>query len=76
MKISAHFSLWAGVAFALFASAYGLYGLYSVNSGMGAVDLADAHGFAMFWFFLAAIGAVMAGVSWAMLRGRFGRLDD
>ena len=30
----------------------------------------------MFWFFLAAFGIVMVVVSWLMLSGKLGGLDD
>jgi hypothetical protein len=76
VKISAHFSLWAGLAFALFSIAYATYGLISIDADMSPVDRADAHGFAMFWLFLAAVGATMAVVSWLMLKGKFGPLDE
>ena len=76
MKISAHFSLWGGLVFALLAFAYAIYGLVSVTPDLGEADRTAAHGYAMFWFFLGGVGAVMALVSWLMLRGRFGPLDE
>ncbi len=76
MRVSAHFSLWGGLVFAFFAAAYGVYGLMAITPDMSSVEQADAHGFALFWLFMGGIGAVMAAVSWLMLRGKFGPLDD
>jgi hypothetical protein len=76
MRVSAHFSLWGGLVFTLFATAYAVYGLVSITPDMSAVDQADAHGFALFWFFMGGIGAVMAAVSWLMLRGKLGPIDE
>ena len=76
MRISAHFSLWAGIAFTLLALGYAVYILFSVHPDMTAAELSDARGYAAFWSFLGVISAIMALVSWLMLKGTFGSLDE
>ena len=76
MKISAHFSFYAGLVFAVIATSYATFGLASIHVDMSAAEVSDAHGFAMFWYFLGAVSAAMAFVSWLMLKGKFGELDS
>ena len=76
MKISAQFAFWGGIVFAVVCGGYGLYGLSMLDAGMTDAQRADGRGFAMFFLFLGAIGAVMAFVSWLMLRGKIRLSDD
>jgi hypothetical protein len=76
MKISAHFSFWMGIVFTLLALAMAISNLSAGDANAVSTDVADAHGYAMFWFFLAAFGIVMVVVSWLMLSGKLGGLDD
>jgi hypothetical protein len=76
MKISARFSFYLGLVFAILAASYATFGLASIHPEMTAAQVDDAKGFAMFFYFLGAIGAAMAWVSHLMLKGRFGSLDS
>ena len=69
MKISAQFSLWGSVVFALFCLGYAFAGFSSIDGMADDATRADARGFALFWLFLGAIGIVMAIVSWRMVKG-------
>ena len=72
MKISALFSFWMGIAFSLLSLAMAVSNFTSADANATEADLADAHGYAMFWFFLAAFGIVMVVVSWLMMKGKLG----
>jgi uncharacterized membrane protein YhaH (DUF805 family) len=72
MKISALFSFWMGVLFTLLALAMALSNMTAGDTGAPEADVAAAHGYAMFWFFLAAFGLVMVVVSWLMMKGKLG----
>ena len=72
MKISALFSFWMGVLFTLLALAMALSNMTAGDAGAPEADVAAAHGYAMFWFFLAAFGLVMVVVSWLMMKGKLG----
>ena len=76
MKISAQFSFWAAVVFAVVCGAYGLYGLSTLDANVSAEQRSDVVGFALFWLFLAAVGATMAIVSRLILQGRIGKSDE
>jgi uncharacterized membrane protein YhaH (DUF805 family) len=77
LKVSAQFSFWGGIVFAIACGAYGLYGLSTTaEAGLTEAQHSERLGFALFWMFLAAIGAVMAFVSRLMIQGRLGALDD
>ena len=77
MKISAQFSFWAGIVFTLIALAVVTTILVGMEADASEADIAMARGYAMFWLFLAAFGAVMVAVSWLMLTGKLGGdLDD
>ncbi|MEO8751256.1 MAG: hypothetical protein ABI624_01120 [Casimicrobiaceae bacterium] len=76
MRISAQFAFWGGVVFAVLCWSYAVYGLTSLDASMTETERADGRGFAMFFVFLGAIGAVMAAVSWLMLRGKIRVPDD
>jgi NADH:ubiquinone oxidoreductase subunit 5 (subunit L)/multisubunit Na+/H+ antiporter MnhA subunit len=69
MKISAQFSMWGSVVFALFCLGYAFAGFSSMDAMADDATRADARGFALFWLFLGAIGIVMAIVSWRMVKG-------
>ena len=63
MKISAQFSMWASIVFALACFGVAFNGL----SGIDAVDAAgraDARGYAYFWLFLGAVASACGIVSW------------
>ena len=72
MKISALFSFWMGIVFTLLALAMALSNLSSGDVNAPEAEVAAAHGYAIFWFFLAAFGIVMVAVSWLMLKGKLG----
>ncbi len=76
MKISAQLSFWAGIVFAVVCGAYGFYGLSTLEAGLTDEQHSERLGFALFWLFLAAIGATMAFVSRLILQGRMGPVDD
>ncbi len=75
MKISAQFSFWAGLLFMVIAFSYATWGLSQIHPDMTPVEVGDAHGFAMFWYFLGAVSGLMALVSWLMLKGKLGAID-
>jgi len=72
MKISALFSFWMGIVFTLLALAMALSNLSSGDVNAPEAEVAAAHGYAIFWLFLAAFGIVMVAVSWLMLKGKLG----
>jgi len=72
MKISALISFWMGILFTLFAGGMALSNLSSGDANAPEADVAAAHGYALFWGFLAAFGLVMVVVSWLMMKGKFG----
>jgi hypothetical protein len=72
MKISAIFTFWMGIAFSLVSVAMALSNLTGADPDATEAQLADAHGFAMYWLFLAAFGIVMVVVSWLMMKGKLG----
>ena len=72
MKNSALFSFWMGILFTLLSLAMALSNLSSGDANATEADLAAAHGYAIFWFFLAGFGIVMVVVSWLMMKGKLG----
>lgn len=77
MRISAHFSLWMGIVFTLLALGMAVSNFFAGDASARAAEAADAaRGYAIFWFFLAAIGGVTVVVSWLMLSGKMGGVDD
>jgi hypothetical protein len=72
MKTSALFSFWMGILFTGLALAMALSNLSSGDVNTPEADVAAAHGYAIFWFFLAAFGIVMVVVSWLMMKGKLG----
>jgi len=76
MKISALFSFWMGIVFTGLALAMALSNLSSGDASTPEADIAAAHGYAIFWFFLAAFGLVMVIISWLMMKGKLGGDQD
>jgi hypothetical protein len=72
VKVSAQLTFWIAIAFALASFAYAMFGFTSVDASMTDAERADSRGFALFWLFLAGIGAAMAIVSWLMAKGHLG----
>ena len=67
MKISAQFSMWASVVFALACFGVAFNGLSEIDAVDAAVR-ADARGYAYFWLFLGAVAVASALVSWWIVR--------
>ena len=76
MKITAHVSFWASLVFAMVCIAYAGFGFSSIDASMSDTLREEARGYAWFWMFLGGIGIATAIVSWLMLRGKFGALDE
>lgn len=76
MKITAQFAFWGSLVFAVFCIGYAGFGFSSIDASLSDTARDDARGFAWFWLFLGAIGVVFALVSWLMLRGKLGPLDE
>jgi hypothetical protein len=68
MRITAQFSMWASVAFALVCLYVGFSGLSQIDAIADAAARSDGRGFAFFWLFLGAIGAACALASWWIIR--------
>ena len=76
MKITAQFAFWASLVFAVLCIGYAGFGFSSIDASMADTAREDARGFAWFWMFLGGIGVVVALLSWLMLRGKLGSLDE
>ena len=76
MKISAQFAFWGALVFAVLCVAYAGFGFSSIDASMSDEVRESSRGYAWFWMFLGAIGAAFAAISWLMLRGKLGPLDD
>jgi hypothetical protein len=76
MKITAQFAFWASLVFALLCIAYAGFGFSSIDASMSEAAREAGRGFAWFWMFLGGVGIVFALLSWLMLRGTFGPLDE
>lgn len=70
MKISAQFSFWASIVFAIGCVAYAGFGFSSIEASMTDATREASRGYAWFWLFMGAVGAATALVSWLMLSGR------
>ena len=68
MKITAQFSMWGSVAFALVCLYVGFSGLSQIDVIGDADARSDGRGFAFFWLFLGAIGVACALASWWIIR--------
>jgi undecaprenyl pyrophosphate phosphatase UppP len=75
MKISAQFSFWMGIVFALLTAAMALSNLVGADANATEAELEFARGYAIFWLFLSAFGVGMVVLSWLMLKGKLGNLD-
>jgi hypothetical protein len=69
MKISAQFSLWGSVVFALFCLGYAFSGVSSLDGMADDAARADARGFALFWLFLGVVAVATAIGSWWIAKG-------
>ena len=76
MRISAQFTFWGSLAFALLCIGSGGFGFSSLDASMPDEVLEAARGFAWFWMFLGGIGILFAVLSWLLLRGTFGEMDS
>ena len=76
MKISAHFAFWASLVFAVLCIAYAGFGFSSIDAAMSEEVRDASRGYAWFWMFLGGIGVAFAIISWLMLRGKLGALDE
>ena len=68
MRITAQFSMWASVVFALVCLYVGFSGLSQIDALADAAARSDGRGFALFWLFLGAIGVACALASWWIIR--------
>ena len=76
MRLSAQFSFWIGILFTLFSGVMAFNNLFPSDVGATEAQLPAAHGYAVFWLFFAAFGAIMVVVSWLMAKGRLGADGD
>ncbi len=76
MRITAHMSFWMGIVFIVLALTMALLNATGGDADATAAELADARGYAIFWFFLTGFGVVMVVVSWLILKGRLGGLPN
>jgi len=67
MKISAQFSMWASVVFALACFSVAFNGLSEIDA-MDAAARGDAGGYAYFWLFLGAVATACGVVSWWIVK--------
>ena len=69
-EISALISFWMGIS--PFCAGDGAVEPVFRGRNCPQADVAAAHGYALFWGFLAAFGIVMVVVSWLMMKGKLG----
>ena len=67
MRISAQFAMWGAAVFAVMCLGVALQGFTSLD-GLAGEQLEDALGFAWFWLFLGAVGALVGFASWWAVR--------
>ncbi len=72
MKLSAQFTFWASLVFAIACLAYGAFGFSSIDASMSDAARDDSRGYAWFWTILGGIGGISAIVSWLVIQGRLG----
>jgi hypothetical protein len=75
MKLTAQMSFWGSLVFGLLFLGVGVNGLWHLREITDETLRADAHGFAWFWLFLAAVMLVTCVLSGLMAKGKFGPLD-
>ena len=75
MKLSMQMTMWAALVLGAICLGVGVHGLWTLDAISDEAARADAHGFAWFWLFLAAIALLTALLSKLAAKGRFGQLD-
>lgn len=75
MKLTAQMSFWGALVFGLLCLGVGVRGLWGLADVTDEALRADAHGFAWFWLFLAAIALLISLLSWLTVKGKLGALD-
>jgi hypothetical protein len=75
MKVTAQFSFWASVVFAILCIAYAGFGFSSIDASMTDATREASRGYAWFWLFMGGVGIASAAGSWLMLSGKLGPLD-
>jgi hypothetical protein len=68
-------TMWAALVLGSICFAVGVHGLWTLDAIGDEAARADAHGFAWFWLFLAAIALLTALLAGLAAKGRFGRLE-
>jgi len=76
VKLTAQMTFWTSLAFGLLCLGVGVHGLWGLADITDEALRADAHGFAWFWLFLAAVTLLICLLSWLMARGKLGALDS
>ncbi len=76
MKVSAQFTFWASVVFAIGCIAYAGFGFSSFDASMPPGVREDSRGYVWFWLFMGGVGIATAIVSWLMLRGTIRMPDE
>jgi hypothetical protein len=75
VKLSLQLLFWLSLVFAGACIAYAGFGFSSIDVNADPQLVEDGRGYAWFWFFLGGIGAVMAVLSWLMIKGKLGEID-
>jgi len=76
MKLTAQMTFWASLVFGLLCLGAGVRGLWGLSAIEDEAIRADAHGFAWFWLFIAAVALLICLLSWLMAKGKLGTLDS
>ncbi len=76
MKVTTQVAFWSSVVFAIACIAYAGFGFSSIDASMTEATREDSRGYAWFWLFLGVVGVASAAVSWLLLRGKLGPLDE
>jgi hypothetical protein len=76
MKITMQFAFWAAIAFATLTASYATFGLASLPPDLSAAETSDARGFAMFFYFLAAVSVAIALLAYLIMKGKFGEYES
>jgi|APFre7841882630_1041343.scaffolds.fasta_scaffold623136_1 hypothetical protein len=75
MKLSLQLLFWLSLVFAGACIAYAGFGFSSIDASADPQLVENGRGYAWFWFFLGGIGAVMAVVSWLLMKEKLGDID-